>query len=138
MRFPFGSACQLNEVRHGGGAAHLCGSRFVCCILCAIQWHMERIRCTYCGRNDKVTYFAPEGQAGIAALKAESCEHCRSYIKIMHLENDPQLDPVADDLASLALDLAMAEQGGAGRRPCPFLPWPRTDVSNQTGLPLPA
>jgi FdhE protein len=109
------------EVSIVGGAAHLRGSRFVCCALCASQWHMERIRCTYCGRNDKVTYFAPEGQAGIAALRAESCEHCRSYIKIMYLEKDPELDPVADDLASLALDLAMAQQGWSRSAPIPFL-----------------
>jgi len=102
-------------------AAHLRGSRFVCCTLCASQWHMERIRCTYCGRNDKVTYFAPEGQAANGALKAECCEYCRSYIKIMYLEKDPELDPAADDLASLALDLAMAEQGWRRSAPIPFL-----------------
>jgi len=113
-----GSPPQTSIVAH---VAHLRGSRFVCCTLCASQWHMERIRCTYCGRNDKVTYFAPEGQAANGALKAESCEYCRSYIKIMYLEKDPELDPVADDLASLALDLAMAEQGWRRSAPIPFI-----------------
>jgi FdhE protein len=113
-----GSPPEASVVAH---AAHLRGSRFVCCALCASQWHMERIRCTYCGRNDKVIYFAPQGQAANPALKAESCEHCGSYIKIMYLEKDPELDPVADDLASLALDLAMAEQGWSRSAPIPFL-----------------
>ena len=46
---------------------------------------------------------------GPAGVRAETCDACQSYLKILFLEQDPALDPVADDLASLALD------NGAGR-----------------------
>jgi FdhE protein len=44
-------------------------------------------------------------------VRAETCEQCRGYRKIMYQEHDTGVDPVADDLASLALDLLLGEQG---------------------------
>ena len=46
-----------------------------------------------------------------AAVQAEACDECRSYLKIGHMESDPAVEPVADDLATLALDLMMADAG---------------------------
>jgi FdhE protein len=56
-----------------------------------------------------MAYHSIEG--GSAAIRAESCEECHTYRKILYQEKDPDVEPVADDLASLGLDLLMAEAG---------------------------
>jgi len=44
-------------------------------------------------------------------VQAETCPECRGYLKLCRLERDPHLDPWADDLATLALDLLVEQQG---------------------------
>ena len=44
-------------------------------------------------------------------MKAVCCSECRSYVKILYQQKDPSLDPVADDIASLGLDLMVRETG---------------------------
>ena len=50
-----------------------------------------------------------EGSNG--AVRAETCDNCKSYLKIVYQEKDPYVDPVADDLATLALDILVDEAG---------------------------
>ena len=45
------------------------------------------------------------------AVKAEVCDECKTYLKIFHLEKDARMVPAADDLATLALDILVDEQG---------------------------
>ena len=40
-------------------------------------------------------------------MKAECCDNCGSYVKIFYQRDNPSLDPVADDVASLGLDMLM-------------------------------
>jgi FdhE protein len=70
---------------------------------------MVRITCSQCLANEGITYHSIEG--GSAAVRAESCGQCHTYRKILYQEKDPEVEPVADDLASLALDLLMTEEG---------------------------
>ena len=51
-----------------------------------------------------------------ASVKAESCDECRTYAKMIYQMHDPKLDPFADDLASLGLDLMVAEAGWSRQR----------------------
>ena len=44
-----------------------------------------------------------------------------SYLKIFQQNNDPHLEPLADDLASLPLDALVEEQGFARSGLNPFL-----------------
>ncbi|MDF9391359.1 MULTISPECIES: formate dehydrogenase accessory protein FdhE [Methylococcus] len=90
-----------------GGAVH--GLRYLVCGLCGCEWHRPRILCVHCGSGRDVAYFTIE--AGNAAVKAEGCSACWTYLKIMDRNKDPGVDPFADDIASLALDLLMAEGG---------------------------
>jgi FdhE protein len=55
------------------------------------------------------------------AVRAETCDHCHSYRKILYLEKDPSLEPVADDLGTLALDLLLGEEGYARASQNPLL-----------------
>jgi Protein involved in formate dehydrogenase formation len=44
-------------------------------------------------------------------VKAETCDKCRGYVKILYQVQDPALEPLADDVATLGLDMLMAEDG---------------------------
>jgi hypothetical protein len=84
------------------------GYRYLHCALCATEWHMVRVTCSQCESTKCITYQAIEG--GSEAVRAECCDNCRAYRKILYQEKDGDVDPVADDLASLALDLLLAKR----------------------------
>ena len=85
------------------------GNRYLHCALCATEWHMVRITCSHCQETTGLTYYSVEG--GSPAVQAESCRSCRGYRKILYQERDGGVEPIADDLASLALDLLMSAEG---------------------------
>ena len=85
------------------------GHRYLHCSLCLTEWHMVRVKCASCESVAGIHYESIKG--GSKAVLAESCDECGSYLKIFHTEQDPQIEPTADDLASVALDLLMADSG---------------------------
>lgn len=85
------------------------GYRYLQCALCATQWHLVRIKCSHCESTEGIHYHSIEG--GSTAIRAEACDHCKTYRKICYQEQDRDVEPVADDLASLAIDLLMAQEG---------------------------
>lgn len=95
------------------------GLRYLSCSLCETQWHMVRVKCSNCESTKGISYLMIEGTSG--AVKAESCDECGSYLKIMYMDKDPHVDPVADDLATLALDLKMSDSGMLRSGPNLFL-----------------
>lgn len=105
------------------------GYRYLHCALCACEWHMVRVQCSQCGAAGKDIAYrslahasaADDAALDAAAVRAETCERCHAYRKILYQEKDPQVDAVADDLASLALDLLLAEQGYARASGNPLL-----------------
>jgi len=90
----------------GWAGAH--NSRFCVCSLCATQWNYVRIKCTLCGSTKGISYQHVEHDK---LVRAETCDTCHGYVKIMQQVENPALDPVADDVASLALDLLVRERG---------------------------
>jgi FdhE protein len=95
------------------------GYRYLHCALCATEWHLVRIKCTHCLASEGIHYHYVTG--GSEAIRAESCDSCRTYRKILYHEKDPATEPIADDLATLSLDLLMGAE--AYQRACgnPFL-----------------
>jgi FdhE protein len=96
------------------------GYRYLHCALCATEWHMVRVLCSQCGASGKdIAYHSVEDGAagkgsseqGGAAVRAETCEHCHAYRKILYQEKDTGVEPVADDVASVTLDLLLGEGG---------------------------
>ncbi|MBB1597349.1 formate dehydrogenase accessory protein FdhE [Achromobacter sp. UMC46] len=85
------------------------GYRYLCCSLCATQWHMVRVKCTHCEDVESVAYQSIDGRS--PAIKAETCDHCHTYRKIFYQDKDLHVEPVADDLASLMLDVLVGEAG---------------------------
>jgi FdhE protein len=94
------------------------GYRYLHCALCASEWHMVRVQCSHCGADSKhVAYHtlqavdAHDDAVKDAAVRAEACDECHGYRKIVYQEKDMSVDPVADDVASLALDVLLTEKG---------------------------
>jgi FdhE protein len=85
------------------------GLRFLQCSLCGTEWQLARIQCSSCESTKGIFYHGIEG--GSKAAKAESCEECGTYLKIFYQEHEPDAEPTADDLASLAVDLLMSDTG---------------------------
>src|SRR5262249_38339149 len=105
-----GSRPTSSIARIGGKEA---GYRFLHCALCNAEWHMVRIKCSYCESTKGISYEAIDDGTPAQAkpVKAEVCEECGTYLKVCSMERDPHVEPVADDLATLSLDLLVTENG---------------------------
>lgn len=93
------------------------GLRYLVCALCSTEWNMARILCSACESDKGVHYLALQGEGESesrerdAFAKAEACDECKSYLKIFSQEKDPHVEAMADDLATLALDVLVDEKG---------------------------
>lgn len=101
-----GSLPVASVVRLGAAINNL---RYLHCSLCNTEWNVPRATCTACDTDKGVALHEVEGSKG--AVRAETCDACKSYLKIVYQEKDPRVDPVADDLATLALDMLVDEAG---------------------------
>jgi FdhE protein len=113
-----------------GGRCPVCGSppvaglvlgdqslRYLTCCLCASSWRLTRLTCVHCGSTADLSYYVIDG--GPPGAKAEGCGRCRRYVKLFYREALPAAEPLTDDVATVALDLLMADEGftRAGRNP---------------------
>jgi FdhE protein len=123
-----GSLPVASVIRIGGQSQ---GYRYLQCSLCASEWHMVRVKCSCCEQNGKIAYQglgalettdAPAAGAAPPVSKAndpakfaraETCDDCHGYRKIFNQEHDYDVEPLADDLASLTLDVLVSEAGYA-------------------------
>jgi FdhE protein len=101
-----GSPAVASIVRLGAEINKL---RYLHCSLCNSEWNLARATCSSCGSDAGVSLQQIEG--GNGAVHAETCDSCKSYLKIVYQDKDPRVDPVADDLATLALDILVDESG---------------------------
>lgn len=103
-----GSHPVASVVRIGSNVS---GIRYLQCSLCSSEWHVVRAKCSNCDNTKGISYYNIEGDAGV--VRAESCPECHTYLKVVQMDKDPHAEACADDLASLALDLLMGEQGAS-------------------------
>lgn len=115
-----GSLPTASLTRTAGNAP---GQRYLHCSLCSLQWHRPRTLCPHCGAGDRLAFYAldaagaPEeaggadGRLAQASVQVEACGACDHYLKMVHADRDPFVEPVADDLATLTLDLLVGETG---------------------------
>lgn len=85
------------------------GVRYAVCSCCATQWNEVRMKCLACGSTKGIGYREVDGAEGEATIKAEVCDECRSWVKILYQNKNPSLDPVADDVGTLGLDMLMRD-----------------------------
>ncbi|QXI39009.1 formate dehydrogenase accessory protein FdhE [Pseudomonas xantholysinigenes] len=106
-----GSPAMAGMVRNRGKHN---GLRYLACSLCSCEWHVVRVKCVYCESSKGLRYSNLEDDRhapGKAPLRAECCPGCQTYLKQSYLENDAAAEPLADDLASLALDMRLDDEG---------------------------
>jgi len=111
-----GSAPMTSSVVGWPGAHN---TRFCACSLCGTLWNVVRIKCVLCSATGGISYHTIAGKP--ETVKAETCDSCRAYVKILYQVNDPALDPLADDVATLGLDMLMVEDGWRRGGQNPFL-----------------
>jgi FdhE protein len=82
--------------------------RYASCSCCATQWNEVRIKCLCCGSTQGISYRS----AGTddATVKAEVCKTCGHWTKLFYQVRNASLEPVADDVGSLGLDLLMRSE----------------------------
>jgi FdhE protein len=100
-------------------SGHTPGARYLHCSLCSTAWNHVRAACITCGEARALGRREIEGSA--SAVKAEVCDACRTYAKMLYQAEDTQVDPIADDLATLGLDLMVGEAGWSRHAPNPLL-----------------
>jgi FdhE protein len=94
-------------------------TRYCACGLCATMWNVIRVTCVLCGTPEGVSFRSIEGQAD--TVKAETCESCRSYVKIIYPVKNAALEPLCDDVASVGLDMLLTKEGWKRGGQNPFL-----------------
>jgi FdhE protein len=108
-RCPFcGRPPALSIRREDEGAA--AAVRSLACSLCAREWRFPRVACPACGEEipEKLPRFEA---AEFPWLQIEACDSCRRYLKGVDLAREPAAEPVADELASMPLDLLARDLG---------------------------
>jgi FdhE protein len=58
------------------------GTRYLHCSLCSTAWNYVRAVCVTCGGSRSLSLQEIEGRNG--AVKAETCDQCRRYIKVLY------------------------------------------------------
>ncbi|MBS0294448.1 MAG: formate dehydrogenase accessory protein FdhE [Proteobacteria bacterium] len=109
-------------LRIGGREA---GLRYLHCGTCCTEWHMVRVKCSHCESTKGIRYQGLQSEGDghkDEVVLAETCDQCHSYRKITNQEKDPLAEPLADDLATLLLDLLMGETDYARASMNPLLP----------------
>jgi len=88
------------------GTLRIEGARYAVCATCATLWNEVRVKCLACGSTKGIGF---RSLADEAVIKAEVCDECHSWLKILYQNRDTGLDPIADDVGSLGLDARMRE-----------------------------
>jgi FdhE protein len=80
------------------------------CSLCFFEWDFPRGVCPACGARDskRIAYFSASEYGHI---QVQACESCRRYFHSIRVAKDPHAIADVDEIAALALDVWMREQG---------------------------
>ncbi|MDG6881689.1 formate dehydrogenase accessory protein FdhE [Phocoenobacter uteri] len=102
---PVCNSAPVSSVIHFGANQ---GLRYLHCALCETEWYMVRAKCSNCDQMDKLDYWSIDDE--FASVRTESCRDCHTYLKVLYKEKEANVDAVADDLASIYLDIEMGEK----------------------------
>jgi FdhE protein len=99
----------LREAGHGSRRSYVCGT-------CLKESPALRLGCRACGEKDvdKLPVYRTDATD---PARIDACDTCRVYLKTIDLTKDGAACAVADDLASVSLDLWAREQGYRRERP---------------------
>jgi FdhE protein len=122
-----GSVCPVCAMRPAAAVPVAGGTtpdvRMLHCPLCSTAWRSVGLKCAMCSGTRGLSHLSLSGTVGTTQAaatphgarpviaSAECCDECRTYLKLIDRADDPCADPLADDLASLALDVLVDERG---------------------------
>jgi FdhE protein len=87
-------------------------TRYLRCGRCGSEWESYCLSCPYCGVTDHHELASLIAEGGSAKWIIEACSRCGGYVKTFTtLRGAAPLEVILEDLASVELDLAAAEQG---------------------------
>ncbi len=87
------------------------GNKQLHCSICATNWGVTRLKCSYCGNEetDTLEYFTAEGEAG---YRVDICRKCSGYLKVVDSRELGEGLPMdVEDLNTLHLDLMAQKEG---------------------------
>jgi len=93
----------LREAAHGSRRSQVCG-------VCLTESPAPRLGCAACGEQ-RVEVLPIFRSDATEPARIDACDTCRAYVKTIDLTRDAGACPIADDLASVSLDLWAREQG---------------------------
>ena len=88
------------------------GERFLLCSSCGFEWRFSRMKCPFCGRQDreKHRYFFIEKES--KAYRVDVCEKCKKYIKTIDTrEIFEDVVLFVEDIGTLHLDIIAQQEG---------------------------
>lgn len=99
----------LREAAHGSRRSYVCA-------VCLTESAAPRLGCLNCGETDvdKLPVFRTEATD---PARIDACDSCHGYVKTIDFTRDALACLIADDLASVSLDLWAREQGYQRVRP---------------------
>lgn len=99
----------LRDAAHGSRRSRVCA-------VCLEESAAPRLGCLHCGETDvdKLPVFRTEETD---PARIDACDSCHGYVKTIDLTRDALACLIADDLASVSLDLWAREQGYHRVRP---------------------
>jgi FdhE protein len=99
----------LRDAAHGSRRTNVCG-------VCLAESAAPRLGCLGCGESavDRLPVFRTESTD---PARIDACDSCRGYVKTIDFTRDALACVIADDLASVSLDLWAREQGYHRPRP---------------------
>jgi FdhE protein len=87
-------------------------SHYLRCGRCGGEWQAHRLSCPYCGMTDHQELVSLVSDKSASNAVIEACKRCLGYVKTFtKLQGSPPAKVMLDDLASVELDVAAAEQG---------------------------
>ena len=89
------------------------GKRILFCSLCGQSWEFARLKCPFCGSQEKLgTLFLDQTDP----RSIETCDQCKSYLKTVDGRKLPEAEvvvPLVETTATVHLDMIAEKQGYA-------------------------
>lgn len=86
------------------------GARTLTCSMCATEWRFPRLTCPNCGESEAGRLRVHTAES-VPHVRIDACGGCNGYLKSVDLRLDGTAVPLADEVATVALDVWAVREG---------------------------
>ena len=86
------------------------GARTLTCSMCATEWRFPRLTCPNCGESEAGSLRVHTAES-VPHVRVDACGSCNGYLKSVDLRLDGTAVPLADEVATVALDVWAVREG---------------------------